>query len=53
MSLIVFVILFIYNLIRCYKRNQIEEKPIDGTQYSRELQNKTLDEDSVLDLTTN
>ena len=45
--------LFAYNLFKCYCKNIPTEKPVDGTVYSRELQNQSLDEDSVLDFTTN
>jgi len=45
--------LFVYNLVKCYRRNPPQEKPIDTTQYSKELQNQTFDEEAVLDLSTN
>ncbi len=31
----------------------MQEKPVDTTYYSKELQNQSLDEDTVLDLTKN
>jgi hypothetical protein len=50
--LTVFIILFIYNVIRCYTRSPPNEKPVDSRGYSRELQHHTtaVEDDAVLDL---
>jgi len=49
--LIIFIILFIYNIIKCYAKQLNAEKPVDAKQYSRELQEHTQEDDSILDLT--
>jgi hypothetical protein len=47
----IFIILFVYNLIRCYTRSPPADKPIDSRGYSRELQNTTaIEDDAVIDL---
>ncbi len=49
--LTVFILLFIYNLIRCYTKGPQIERPVDSRGYSRELQNSTaVEDDAVLDL---
>jgi hypothetical protein len=52
MFLTIFIILFIYNLIKCYSRAQPIEKPVDTRGYSRELQNTAIEDDAVLDLSS-
>ena len=47
----IFIILFVYNLIRCYTRSPQEERTVDTKGYSRELQQTAFEDDAVLDLT--
>lgn len=48
--LTIFILLFVYNLIRCYTRSPQVEKH-DSRGYSRELQsNSAVEDDAVLDL---
>lgn len=51
--LTIFIILFIYNIIRCYTRSPaVTDKNTDVKSYSRELQTSSaVDDDSILDLT--
>lgn len=45
------MIMFIYNLIKCYVRSPTEEIPEGLKNYSKELQNITaVEDDAVLDL---
>ena len=46
----IFIILFVYNLIRCYTRSPQVDRPVDSKGYSRELQQTAVEDDSVLDL---
>lgn len=45
------LIVFIYNVIKCYNKNQIVQRPNDTKTYSKELQNlSATDDDPVIDL---
>ena len=49
--LFICIILFIYNLIRCYTKNPIVQTPQETSTYSKELQRITATEDdAILDL---
>jgi len=50
--LTIFIVLFIYNLIKCYTRVPVNEKPINVREYSKELQNTAIEDDTVLDLSS-
>lgn len=44
------LVLFIYNVIKCYTKNPIVQQPSDTATYSKELQQISANEDDVLDM---
>ena len=52
MFLTIFIILFLYNVIKCYVKAPPNAAQVDHRGYSRELQNTAIEDDTVLDLST-